>query len=298
MYISGIMGNRIAGKQDGYWRDAANDRISLRLWFLSFLSWLVVLTVAAKWGLAAIEASESVLGWAVWIYALYAFYLSLCNVIIPAPTAWIVMLVASEYVAGPLGLSDHPFWRISLAATIGALATGMANLSEYHFLVLLLRWDRVAKIRNTRAYQWADRWFETNPFLILTVVGFLPIPVDVIRWLAIAARYSRVRYFLAYFIGRWGRYAIWALMAYGLSLRVWHIVAIQAGLVGLALVKIVWRWLNPSSRAVKSGVDPAIEEVSGSSTSPAQLNELLPGKTGSADLPARAGCVAREVSRT
>jgi len=215
------------------------DGVNLRAWFVGFLIWLCLLTTAACWGLSEIDGHDSAVGWAVWILAGYAFYLSLCCTFFPAPTTWVVMLLASDMVAAQVGIDGYALTRLLVVATVGAVATGLANLNEYHIFTYLLRHRRMAKVRETRLYQKADRWFSASPFTVVAFFGFLPIPVDVIRWLAITARYSRVRFFWAYFVGRWFRYAIWAVAALGLHLSTWHIVGVQVALVAIALGRIV-----------------------------------------------------------
>ncbi|MFH1417688.1 MAG: hypothetical protein ABII12_05305 [Planctomycetota bacterium] len=225
-------------------RYADGDGINLRLWFVCFVAWLVGLTLASLWGMAAIDGTGSQVGWAVWALAGTAFYLSLCCTFFPAPTTWIVMLVASDMVAAQVGLVGMAPLRLAVVATVCAAATGIANLNEYHLFVYLLRKRRVAKVRDTRMFRTASRWFEKSPFWIVTLFSFLPIPVDVIRWLAITARYPRGRFFWAGFIGRWFRYAIWVLAAIGLHLDTWQIMLIQVVLAGAALIRILPRLLR------------------------------------------------------
>lgn len=226
--------------------------INLRAWFLVFIIWMVGLTCAAQWGLTA-SAEDSRTGLAVWILAIYAFYLSLCCAFVPAPTTWIVLLVASDFIAQQLGVQDHRLARIVVVATVGSFATGMANLNEYHLITFLLQYRGIARVRETKLYRTAADWFEVNPFLVLVAISLIPIPIDVVRWLAITDRYSRGKYFLAYFIGRWLRYTIWAVTAMALALKTWHIMAIQAALVLAALARII-----PSIiRHVRSGPTPA-----------------------------------------
>jgi len=230
----------------------AGDGVNLRLWFACYLGWLIALTGASLWGLSQIDGGGSPLGWCVWILAGYAFYLSLCCTFLPAPTTWIVMLAASDMVAASTGFDDHALLRLITVATIGAAASGVANLNEYHVFVYLLRKHRVAKLRQTRLYARAIDWFHASPFWLLTLFSFLPIPVDVIRWLAITARYSRKRFFWANFIGRWFRYAIWALAALGLQLTAAQIMMIQVVLVVIALLRftprIIKRWRGRKSK--------------------------------------------------
>lgn len=229
------------------------DRVNLRAWFVFFLLWMGGLAATALWGLAEVEQHDSTLGWSVWLFGGYAFYMSLCCTFFPAPTTWIVMLVAGDLIARQLGLAELPILRVALAATVGAFSTGVANLNEYHIFVFLLRWRRMAKVRETRFYDWASARFAAHPFLILVLFAFIPIPVDVIRWLAITVRYSRARYVAAYVIGRWLRYAVLAVTSLGLNLTEWQIIGIQCVLVVLAAVKILSRmiWKRRSRPADK-----------------------------------------------
>jgi len=224
----------------------------LRQWFPVFAVWMAGLTVAALWAVHA-DGEESRLRLAVWLTSLYAFYLSLCCVFFPAPTTWIVLLVASDFIAQQLGVQDHRLARIVVVATVGSFATGMANLNEYHLITFLLQYRGIARVRETKLYRTAADWFEVNPFLVLVAISLIPIPIDIVRWLAITDRYPRGKYFLAYFIGRWVRYAIWAVTAMALALKTWHIMAIQAALVLAALARVI-----PSIvRHVRSGPTPA-----------------------------------------
>lgn len=247
-------------------KDTAADKVNLRAWFAGYLAWMIALTVAARLSLAEVQIDGGTIGWAVWLFAVYAFYLSLCCTFFPAPTTWMVLLAASDFVASRIGLDGHLAWRLVLVATIGALATGLANLNEYHIFVYLLRRRRIARVRETRLFRWAEGWFRTKPFWILTLFSFIPIPVDVVRWLAITSQYPRRRFFLAAFVGRWFRYAIWAVASMGFSLKPWHIVVVQIVLVAVALARILPRVIDrlrrrptepAESPAVDSGRDAA-----------------------------------------
>lgn len=209
-----------------------------RVWFALFSAWLVGLTIVAQRGLAAVDAGSHV-GLAAWLLALFAFYLSLCCLFVPAPTTWIVLLCASDAVAADAGVVEHRVARVIVVATIGALATGLANLNEYHLIRVLLRFRPLARMLETRTYTASVRWFETNPFGVLMLVSLLPIPIDVVRWLAIGSLYPRGRYFLAYFLGRFLRYALLAVASMGLRLGYWHIGALQGLLILMAAVRVL-----------------------------------------------------------
>lgn len=215
-----------------------SDGLNLRLWFVGFVGWLVVLTAVAGYGLIEYE-SGSQLGMAVWLLALYVFYMSLCCTFFPAPTTWIVMLAASNYVAGEVGIADYPMIRMVVVACLGAWGTAMANLNEYHIFTFLLRNGRLGKVRKTRIYEIAARWFSVRPFWVIVLFSFIPIPVDIIRWLAITYRYPRLPYFLAYYLGRWVRYAGLAGVTIWGQLTWVHILIVQTAVAAIALAKII-----------------------------------------------------------
>ncbi|MBN1488693.1 MAG: hypothetical protein JXA69_02150 [Phycisphaerae bacterium] len=209
------------------------DHVNLRTWFDGYLTWMIVLAVLVVAGRAHAETGGQA-GFIVMVLAAYGFYLSLCCTFCPAPTTWAVMLIASNELA----LFPSPVARVAAAAGFGAVATAMANLNEYHILTFLLRYGRVARVRETRLYRWAARWFAVSPFTIVSLFAFIPIPVDVVRWLATACRYARTRFFAAYMLGRSLRYAIWATSAVWLDLAFWQIMVFQCALVALAGLKV------------------------------------------------------------
>ncbi len=233
---------------------AAADGLRLRRWFAAFVGWLVLLTVVAVWSTGHLDGSQSAARSA-WLVAVALFYLSLCCIFFPAPTVWIVMLLASNEVA----LLESAGERVVVVALLCALATGVANLNEYHVITFLLRYGRIGKVRDTRVYRWAAKWFAVSPFVVVALFGFLPLPVDVVRWLAILYRYSRWRYFAAYVLGRFPRYVVWALSAVWLDLTWWQILVCQAALVlaaGVMVAHSVWR-RRRGARAATGGIADA-----------------------------------------
>lgn len=169
------------------------------------------------------------------VLAGYTFYMSLCCTFFPAPTTGVVMFVAGN----ELGLIPSPVARVLIISLLGAFATSMANLNEYHILTFLLRHGRIGRVRETRLYRWAAGWFSVSPWTIIVVFSFIPIPVDVVRWLAIAHRYARDRFFAAYMLGRTVRYGILTLSAVWLNLTNRQIAAFQGLLILIGLTKVV-----------------------------------------------------------
>ncbi len=207
-----------------------------RGWFVFLVVWLAGLTGAAlllwesyEGGIAAARGA--------WLLVLMCFYLSLCNTFVPLPSAWIVLLAASPaYSCLP-----NVWANVVLVATVSGLATVVANLTEYHLLGYFLGLGLGRRIRGTRVYGWALRWFDWAPFKLLTLVAFVPVPVDAIRWMAILRGYSRWRFGLAYFVGRVPRYFLLAGCSVVFSLGGLEILLIQVGLVVAAIVgRLLW----------------------------------------------------------
>ena len=159
----------------------------------------------------------------------FGVYISLCCTFLPLPTSGVVSAVAMKTVAvGP------DVWTTTLAvAALGAAASTVANLNDYHLFTLALRSRRIAKLRQTRLYHTAARWFARSPFYLVTLFNVLPIPVDVVGMLATTYRYPRVPFAAENFVGRFIRYGVIAFVTYKLGDKGgW----VALGLLGVAAV--------------------------------------------------------------
>jgi membrane protein YqaA with SNARE-associated domain len=159
----------------------------------------------------------------------FAIYISLCCTFLPLPTNLIIAAVAMKNVAvGP------DVWTTTLAvAAVGALASTMANLNDYHLFTWLLRSRRIGKLRDTKLYRISAGWFERSPFFLVMIFNILPIPVDVVRMLASTYRYPRLPFAAANLVGRFIRYGVIAFVTYSLgSQGKWAVLA----LLGVAVV--------------------------------------------------------------
>ena len=222
-----------------------HDGLHLRRWFLFYLGFMAGLTLLI-WDVIYRTQVDNQVEQISWLLALYLFYMSLCCTFIPLPTAWLVLLMASPMVG--LITCDNPvlqgFLTIVMVAGVGALGTAIANLNEYHIFTYLLRCGHVSQVRQTRMYLFASKWFTVSPFSLLTLMSFLPVPVDVVRWIAISHRYSRIRYSLASFGGRFVRYSLFSATAIFLEIGKWQILAIQAALVAIVLLRYGVKYLT------------------------------------------------------
>ena len=157
--------------------------ISARKWIASFSIFLVAAGILY---LLSREV-ESLVRFEVLLVLL--LYMSVACTFLPLPTAWIILWAARE--TDPLSTS-----------VIGVAGTCIANLHDYYIINYLFGIDRIGKVRDRGFYRSALKWFERAPFITLSVASFLPIPIDVVRILAVSTGYSRFRYTLATFTGR------------------------------------------------------------------------------------------------
>lgn len=217
--------------------------VGTRAWFTLLVAWMAGLAAAAVWLLALYDSTEDPIALRAWILVLMCFYLTLCNSFVPLPTAWIVLLAARPEYA----LINNVWLNVLLVAGLSTGATILANLNEYHLLAFLTQAGVGRRVRRTRLYGWAARWFDRSPFQILSLIAFIPIPVDAVRWLAILRGYSRVRFALAYLVGRGPRYLLFASCSVILSLSNTQIFLIQCALVAGAIgARLAVRILRPA----------------------------------------------------
>lgn len=221
------------------------DAVSLRRWFLAYAVFLLAEGVPLYFMLMRLPFT-----WNDWVHdfvntfrhtpvavklLVVLLYVSFCTTVTPMPTGWVVAGMATHEaaVAGNV-------WTVTLlVASVGALGSTIANMNDYYFFTWLLRSRHVAKIRQTKLYSKSATWFDRSPFFLVTVFNLIPIPVDVVRLLAITHRYPRVPFAAANFIGRFCRYSIFAWVTYYFSLGWIAPVALLALAIVLGLIKLV-----------------------------------------------------------
>jgi len=189
------------------------------MWFWSFTVFFAVLGLSL--------AGEHLDNQKFWLLALLA-YLSLASNFFPLPTLWIVLAAGS--------FSGAPCWVVAFVA---AVATCIANLNDYHLLSFFLGYPKFARVKKMRFYKGGVLWFRKAPFLMIALANFLPIPIDLVRPLAISSRYSRVYFTLAGFAGRFPRYLIIAYLGQELPVTWDAILIVLVITTGIPLVNIV-----------------------------------------------------------
>jgi membrane protein YqaA with SNARE-associated domain len=171
----------------------------------------------------------------------FAIYISLCTTFFPLPTGGIVAALATREAALAAGLGLEVWAEAAvttlIAATVGAAASMVANLNDYHLFTWLLRSDRVGAVRRTKLYARAIRWFRRSPFFLLVVFNILPIPIDLVRLLAVTWRYPRGPFAVANFVGRFIRYGVIAFVTYWWNLGWVAVTGLLAFAILLALAK-------------------------------------------------------------
>ncbi len=154
---------------------------------------------------------------------LFDFFLYMCVAcqFFPIPTLPPIAFVSKVF---------HPV----LVAFVGALGTCIANFNDYAILGWLFRHHRVKKIRDIRAYQRLIHFFDKYAFLTLSAAAFLPIPVDVVRLMAISRAYTYWKYVVAAFTGRFPRYLLIAYVGKELPFK-WIIIIFLISIIPAAI---------------------------------------------------------------
>jgi len=202
---------------------------NLRWWI-----WAYVAVLSAGLGLTLAFSRTRLPG-------LYLVYLAIACTFVPLPTTPLVLLAAGQ-------------WNPVLVAFSGAAASTIANLNEYHVWTSFFRYRLFRRIRESPHCAAATAWFDKAPFAALLAVNIVPLPVDVVRLLAVARQYDRRRFVLANFIGRAARYGLIALIGWALELNLKAIIAITlvAACIGAVKAFCIGR---------KSNLEPADEKV-------------------------------------
>jgi len=233
---------------------AKHDRLNMRLWFATFCVYLAAVTAASLLALQWYGRTGCDAGRAIGLFGMFVFCFSIACTFVPIPTSWFVLLLASPVG----GIALEPLPRVLIVAALGAFATAVSHVNEYHVICYLLRLGRAHRLKETRVYKWAEELFELSPFLLQLTFNVVPFPADPARWMAIIYGYPLGKFFLAHWIGRFIRYTLLAMTAEIMELTVFQIGVIQVTLVLLAIVNVIWR-RGRSSKADPNRVEEQIE---------------------------------------
>ncbi len=249
---------------------AGGDQVSVIRWFIFYAALIgaLGLILAAllsgepwRWTWRPTELAGQLRGLSPAIKLLtFGIYISLANTFFPLPTNPMVAIVATQEAA----ITGNVWTNTLIVAAIAATASTIANLNDYHLVTLLLRSPKIALIRATHLYHKTAVWFHGSPFGILVLFNVIPIPVDVVRVLAITCRYPRAPFAAANFLGRLIRYTIIAAGTFWISQ--WRsnagwivVVALLVTALGMLALKGLWR-MRPAFLRPKP--NPEVSEAS------------------------------------
>ena len=242
--------------------------INLLRWFGVFLL-MVTVTV----GVLGIKLQDTPLQYASWgefkesvklasptiKLLIFGLYLAFSCTFIPLNTSWLVAVVAMQSTA----VTGECWSTVAIVSITGAIASTVANLNDYHIFTLLLRNNRIERIRHTRGYASAERWFARSPFAILLFFNITPIPIDFSRVLAATHKYPRRLFASANFLGRFIRYAIIAFVTYQLGKQGWiAVVALLGAAIIIPLVKYLKHRAFPEGKTLKVASDTTLSDQS------------------------------------
>ncbi|MCD6377431.1 MAG: VTT domain-containing protein [Planctomycetes bacterium] len=230
------------------------DNLSLKRWIgvygtclLALLIPAIVLAVHSKISLIRLirsPANSAASAGTMLKLLIFAIYMSISSTFIPLPTGVMVSAVALRDFAPAATLIG----TVVIVASIGAAATTMANLNDFHIFTWMIRHKRIAKVHSTKLYSRALEWFSRRPFTLLMIFNILPVPIDVVRMLSASHRYPLKRFIVANFIGRWIRYAIIAAITFQMGKHGWIVaLALLAVAIIISVIKIGGRFLHSSS---------------------------------------------------
>jgi membrane protein YqaA with SNARE-associated domain len=163
-----------------------------------------------------------------------AAYVSAACLLLPMPTHWIVSLLAVQALA-----PTQSFWQTTLlVAGVAALAAAIASVNDYLIFYWIYRHRASRWFRRTRLYEFSQRHFSRQPFLLLGFFSTVPVATFAVRMLSAGQGYPLWRYAAANFLGRFVLYAFIAGATFELGNKGW---LAAVGLLALACVAALAR---------------------------------------------------------
>jgi len=134
----------------------------------------------------------------IWLY----LYSAVSN----SPLNWIVPVTPQE----PIVLLYGQIYEPLLVAFIAGVSSFLLEIYNYQILVPTCNISQLEKFKRNRFYRIFERNFSKIPFIMVTIVGFTPLPHLPIRILSVTSGYSIYKYAFASFAGRFPFYYILA----------------------------------------------------------------------------------------
>jgi membrane protein YqaA with SNARE-associated domain len=166
----------------------------------------------------------------VWLF----YYSTLCN----SPFGWFFPM--QEPILMLYGNLYHPF----VVALTAGIATFMIEIINYQILVPICNLKQLQSFRKKRFYRILEGYFNKIPFIVISFVGFTPLPHAPFRILAVLTKYSVIRYAIATFVGRAPFYYLVAMT--GKVLNIPNYVYVIATAIAI-IVALVFRIIHKQS---------------------------------------------------
>ncbi len=153
-------------------------------------------------------------------HELFSYFLIMCIAcnLIPIPTYAVILYISHDY----------SLWSIVLVGTIGAT---ISALFEYNVVDFIMKFDRIARLTESRRYQKFAGYFDRFSFTSIMVASSIPLPIDFIRIMAITRRYPKIKFLLATMLGRIPRLTLIAFLGIQLA----HPRIIAGIIIGITL---------------------------------------------------------------
>jgi uncharacterized membrane protein YdjX (TVP38/TMEM64 family) len=130
---------------------------------------------------------------------------------------------------------------------------------NWHVYAWVLRWNRLAEMKDHRAVQRSVYWFGRKPMLAIVVFAVTPLPFWAVRLVALMAAYPLGRFMVATAIGRLPRLYFYAWLGDLLVVPAWALATI---IFGTGAVVIIWRKASGKKLLAEPVLD-ASEEAGG-----------------------------------
>ena len=154
-----------------------------------------------------------------------------------------VMSVASLPPSPPtlMAAKSNPAWLLALLA---AVAAAIAALFDHWFVRRVFSLEHLARVRQHRLFDRAERWAKVAPFFTVVLFAAVPLPFMIPRVLMPLTGYPRLRYAGAVALGRFPRVYVLAAFGHVVDVPTWILEICFVGAIALGLLSALLRRLG------------------------------------------------------
>ena len=131
-----------------------------------------------------------------------------------------------------------------LIAVVGTIGNLYVEFFNYRLYGGVLRLDALERMNHAVERGRLMRWFERSPFFAVWFGTVTPIPDWLGRIVASVANYPQGRYLLAFGLGRFPRFLLFASLGTWLSLDTRLVVLVTASTIAIAGALALFKWLR------------------------------------------------------